>query len=110
MWAAGAVVGEMLAGRPLFQGRSDIDQLHKILQVWMAAFRSFLFSCSAPASYVCLVFLSTGAACNETLFSRRGFKLKSQEALLSPGRLCYDIRALMDDWLIFAVAYRCLIG
>lgn len=33
MWAAGAVVGEMLAGRPLFQGRSDIDQLHKILQV-----------------------------------------------------------------------------
>ncbi|CAN0264604.1 unnamed protein product, partial [Hapterophycus canaliculatus] len=33
MWAAGAVVGEMLAGRPLFPGRSDIDQLHKILQV-----------------------------------------------------------------------------
>ncbi|CAM9133280.1 unnamed protein product, partial [Ectocarpus sp. 12 AP-2014] len=33
MWAAGAVVGEMLAGRPLFPGRSDIDQLYKILQV-----------------------------------------------------------------------------
>ncbi|CAN0076984.1 unnamed protein product [Sphacelaria rigidula] len=33
MWAAGAVIGEMLASRPLFQGRSDIDQLHKILQV-----------------------------------------------------------------------------
>eukprot|EP00752_Nemacystus_decipiens_P011562 g10267.t1 len=33
MWAAGAVVGEVLAGRPLFPGRSDIDQLHKILQV-----------------------------------------------------------------------------
>eukprot|EP00903_Cladosiphon_okamuranus_P015297 g14132.t1 len=33
MWAAGAVVGEMLAGRPLFPGRSDIDQLRKILEV-----------------------------------------------------------------------------
>ncbi|CAM9624683.1 unnamed protein product [Ectocarpus sp. 4 AP-2014] len=33
MWAAGAVVGEMLASRPLFPGRSDIDQLYKILQV-----------------------------------------------------------------------------
>ncbi|CAM9676207.1 unnamed protein product [Scytosiphon promiscuus] len=33
MWAAGAVLGEMLAGRPLCPGRSDIDQLHKILQV-----------------------------------------------------------------------------
>lgn len=33
MWAAGAVLGEMLAGRPLFPGRSDIDQLYKILQV-----------------------------------------------------------------------------
>ncbi|CAM9367961.1 unnamed protein product, partial [Ascophyllum nodosum] len=32
VWAAGAVIGEMLAGRPLFQGRSDIDQLHKTLQ------------------------------------------------------------------------------
>lgn len=49
MWAAGAVLGEMLAGRPLFPGRSDIDQLHKILQVGLID--GFKLSLSIYISY-----------------------------------------------------------
>eukprot|EP00936_MAST-01D_sp_MAST-1D-sp1_P000041 g41.t1 len=33
MWGAGAVLGEMLAGAPLFAGQNDIDQIYKVLQV-----------------------------------------------------------------------------
>ena len=47
MWSAGAVVGEMLTGRPLFQGRSDIDQLHKILQVRSFTLYLTTVSCAA---------------------------------------------------------------
>eukprot|EP00937_MAST-01D_sp_MAST-1D-sp2_P004239 g4239.t1 len=33
MWGAGAVLGEMLVGAPLFAGQNDIDQIYRVLQV-----------------------------------------------------------------------------
>ncbi|KAK8894896.1 hypothetical protein M9Y10_023337 [Tritrichomonas musculus] len=33
VWSAGCIIAEMIRGAPLFQGDSDLDQIHKIFQV-----------------------------------------------------------------------------
>lgn len=33
LWAAGCILGELLLGKPLMPGKTDLDQVHKIFKV-----------------------------------------------------------------------------
>ncbi|CAM9258433.1 unnamed protein product [Laminaria digitata] len=88
MWAAGAVVGEMLAGRPLFQGRSDIDQLHKILQVTGTPTETSWPSAKDLPDYDKVCFADMPAQEADVVFQG-----SSKEACaLASGMLCLDPR------------------
>ena len=49
VWACGAIIAEMLTGRALFQGDSEIDQLHRIFRYHLPPFAPFLFVFEASA-------------------------------------------------------------
>jgi mitogen-activated protein kinase 15 len=48
MWSAGCILAELLAGRPMFPGKSTLDQIERILDVTGAPGPAELAACDSP--------------------------------------------------------------
>lgn len=42
MWSVGCIFGELLTQKPLFPGKSEIDQINKVFKVGVGPFRVWL--------------------------------------------------------------------
>ncbi|MGH0160032.1 UNVERIFIED_CONTAM: hypothetical protein FKN15_050730, partial [Acipenser sinensis] len=43
MWSLGCIFGELLTQKPLFPGKSEIDQINKIFKVFFKSFDRLIF-------------------------------------------------------------------
>ena len=43
LWAAGCILGELLLGKPLMPGKTDLDQVHRIFKVDVRLLDLFVF-------------------------------------------------------------------
>jgi mitogen-activated protein kinase 15 len=59
MWAVGAILGEMVNGRPVFPGTSTMNQIERIIEVIGMPTRSEVASVSSPYAVTMLEALPT---------------------------------------------------
>lgn len=49
MWSVGCIFGELLTQKPLFPGKSDIDQINKVFKVGLGPAAVVLWGCGGAS-------------------------------------------------------------